>query len=104
MRKQIQPGERVPLRLSIEERDLILEHAFLDEETISPLRVAAVDGAELDVLYTLDELDELSGAVAAEANHATSRKLQKGWNAVFDKIMETLRSYDDGLFNDSLPR
>ena len=46
----------------------------------------------------------LSGAVAAEANHAKSRTLQKRLDAVYRKITDMLRSYDDGLFSDSLPR
>ena len=103
-RKQIQPGDKVPLRLSPQDRDLILEHAGLDENLIRPLRVARVDATELVMLYTLDDLDELSGAVAAEANHAKSGKLQRQLQAVWSRITDTLRSYDDGLFNDSLPR
>lgn len=103
-RKQIQPGDKVPLRLSRQDRDLILKQVDLDENTMRPLRVARVDATDLVVLYTLDDLDELSGAVAAQANHAKSGKLQRQLHAVWVKITDTLRAYDDGLFNDSLPR
>lgn len=103
-RKQIQPGDGVPLRLSRQDRDLILEHADLDDNTMRPLRVARVDATDLVVLYTLDDLDGLSGAVAAQANHAKSGKLHRQLHGVWVKITDTLRAYDDGLFNDSLPR
>lgn len=104
LRKQIQPGDKVPLHLSRQDRDLILKHADLDENTMRPLRVARVDVTDLVVLYTLDDLDELSGAVAAQANHAESGKLHRQLQAVWVKITDTLQAYDDGLFNDSLPR
>lgn len=104
MRTRIEPGDRVPLRLSLEDRDLILEHAFLDDETVQPLRAASVEGAAIVVRYTLEDLDEISGAVAAEANHAKSKKLGTQLDAVWRKITDTLQSYDDGLFNDSPPR
>ena len=103
-RKQIQPDEKVPLRLTRADRDLILKHAFLNEEIEHPLQVAELKGRELVIHFTLDDLDELSGAIAAEANHAKSKVLQRQLDAVFDKITNTLRSHDDGLFNDSAPR
>jgi hypothetical protein len=103
-RKQIQPGDKVPLRLSRQDRDLILKHANLDENTMRPLRVARVDVTDLVVLYTLDDLDELSGAVAAEVNHAKSGKLHRQLHGVWVTITDRLRAYEDGLLDDSLPR
>ena len=103
-RKQILPDEKVQLLLTPSERDLILKHAFLNEEIERPLQIAELKGRNLIIHFTLDDLDELSGAIAAEANHAKSKVLQRQLDAVFEKITDTLRAHDDGLFNDSLPR
>jgi hypothetical protein len=39
--------------------------------------------------------DQLLGAVAAEANHASSRRLQDKLDAVCDRIDKTMRAYDE---------
>ena len=57
---RIQPGERVPIRLSQLQRHLILEHTFMSPELEEGIGTISLD---------LDDLDELLGAVAAEANH-----------------------------------
>jgi hypothetical protein len=103
-RKRIEPGEKVALRLSLAERDLVLEHAFLDEEAERALRMAAVEGSKISARMTLDDLEELLGAIAAEANHAKSRRLQERLDAIYDKVQRTQRAYDDGAWPDSAPR
>jgi hypothetical protein len=67
--------EMVGIKLSLEQRKLILGdpihiHALLAD----PIRATAT-GAP--VLLTLDDLEELGGYVAAEANHTTDKKLRK---------------------------
>ncbi len=47
------------------------------------------------VHFSLDELDELAGYVAAEANHAKDKKLQKEWDRLFARIEDLLESYTD---------
>jgi len=41
----------------------------------------------------LDDLDELAGFVAAEANHAKDKKLQKELDQLCDRIQATLDGY-----------
>lgn len=94
----------MPLRLSVRDRELIVEHAFVGNEILEPLRMAVVDGKDLRVSFTLPDLEELSGALAAEANHCKSKKLERELDALWEKVTDTLHSYDDGLFNDSEPR
>ena len=48
------------------------------------------------VRYTLDDLDELLGYVAAEANHATNKKLRKELDALYGRLRREMESYDDG--------
>lgn len=45
--------------------------------------------------FTLDDLDELAGYVAAEANHAKVKKLEKELRQLYGRIAEVLDSYTD---------
>ena len=45
--------------------------------------------------FTLDDLDELAGYVAAEANHAKIRKLEKELRRLYARIAALLESYTD---------
>jgi hypothetical protein len=43
----------------------------------------------------LDELDELAGYVAAEANHARVKKLEKELRRMYARFAAVLESYTD---------
>jgi len=43
----------------------------------------------------LDNLDELAGYVAAEANHAKNKKLEKELHRLYARIAAVLESYTD---------
>jgi hypothetical protein len=45
--------------------------------------------------FTLDDLDELAGFVAAEANHAKDKKLQEELDRLYERIQDTLDGYTD---------
>lgn len=74
---------------------MILQHSFAGEELTSRLRI--VPGATEPRIYrlTLDDLDELAGYVAAEANHAKDKKLRKEWDQLYARIAAVLESYTD---------
>ena len=44
---------------------------------------------------TLDQLEDLGGYVAAEANHSTDKKLRKRLDAIFSNIQDLLESHAD---------
>ena len=46
-------------------------------------------------LFNLDDLDELAGYVAAEANHARVKKLEKELRQLYSRIADTLESHTD---------
>ena len=94
-RKRIRPDEKVPLELNDRERELIRKHSFADEELIGGLRIAPRPGEPPVYRFTLDELDELAGYVAAEANHAQDKKRRKEWDRLFARIAALLESYTD---------
>ncbi len=45
--------------------------------------------------FTLDDLDELAGSVAAEANHTKNRVLQEQLDQLCDRIESVLSKYTD---------
>jgi len=51
----------------------------------------------------LDDLDELAGFVAAEANHAKDKKLQKELDQLCDRIQATLDGYTTRTIDSNSP-
>ena len=93
--QRIEPGTKVPVRLTHEQRDLILDHTLAGRDLTDRLRVAEADGKRIVVQYDLDDLDELLGYIAAEANHSKDKKLQKKLYGLFDLLRRIEDSYTD---------
>jgi len=94
-RKQIAVGEKVPLELTERERDLIMKHTFADSDLTNRLRIVPSPGRRPVYRFTLDDLDELAGYVAAEANHAKVKKLETELRRLYSRIADVLESYTD---------
>ena len=94
-RKQIAADEKVALELSDQERDLIMKHTFAGDELTHRLRVVPRPGEPPLYRFTLEDLDELAGYVAAEANHAKVKKLEKELRLLYARIAVVLESYTD---------
>jgi hypothetical protein len=92
-RKQIAIRERVSLELNKRERDLIIKHTFAGNNLTDRLRLLPSPGKRPVYRFTLDDLDELVGYVAAEANHAKVKKLEKELRRLFWRIADVLDSY-----------
>lgn len=89
-RKTVSPKNALALRLSVAERDLVCDRAFLSPEVDGKLRAAHRGAGGLEVALSMDELDELLGCVAAEANHSTVRQERARFFEVCDKLTELL--------------
>ena len=94
-RIRIEPNDAVSLELNGRERELIEHHTFADEDLTNRLRVVPKPGERPVFRFTLDDLDELAGFIAAEANHAKDKKLQKELDQLCDRIQGTLDGYTD---------
>jgi hypothetical protein len=94
-RKRIRSDENVPVKLNDRERELIVEHSFAEPELTDRRRVVPELGEPPIYYFSLDDLDELAGYVAAEANHAKDKKLQKEWDWLYARLAEVLDSYTD---------
>jgi hypothetical protein len=94
-RIRIGPNETVPLELNERERDLILSHTFADESLTNRLRVVPKKSERPFFRFTLDDLDELVGFLAAKANHAPNKILREQLHELCDRIEATLNKYTD---------
>jgi hypothetical protein len=92
-KKQIQPDEKIALKLTQAQRTLLLNDLTL-LPTEYETAIAATTANE-PVMLTLDELEDLGGYIAAEANHCDDNKKQKKLDAVFDKIQRLLNMHSD---------
>ena len=98
MRKRIKRGQKVKVSFTPRERVLVLEHTLTGPELTTALRRAQLESGQYVVRYTLDDLDELLGFVAAEANHSMDKKLRKELDALYTRVRGEMESHDDGLW------
>lgn len=92
---RIMEGDTVGLQLSPDERQMLLDHLIFTSRALEGKIQLTVAGAQ-EVHLTLDDLDELSGCVAAEANHTKDRKLGKKLDRIFERIERLLRTFEEG--------
>ena len=83
------------MELSDRERDLIMQHTFAGDDLTDRLRIVPRPVEPPLYRFTLDDLDELAGYVAAEANHAKVKKLEKELRRLYARIAAVLESYTD---------
>ena len=60
--------------------------ALLDTDSERVVFAVRADGERIVLTATDDELDQLIGLVAAEANHETNRRRQQRLDAAFDAL------------------
>ncbi|HLG21911.1 MAG TPA: hypothetical protein VI382_03785, partial [Candidatus Manganitrophaceae bacterium] len=58
-------------------------------------KLAITEGEGIRVDLSLDDIEEIQGYVAAEANHTKNAKLRKELDRLFDKFQIFLDAYDD---------
>jgi len=54
-----------------------------------------VAGNKIKVMLSLDDIEDLMGFVAAEANHTDDKKLQNTLDKIFTRLNDYLSKYDD---------
>jgi hypothetical protein len=92
-KKQIQPDDKIGLKLTQAERKLLLDGLnMLPKEHQQAIKGTPVNEP---VMLTLDDLDDLGGYVAAEVNHCDDKKKQKKLDTVFQKIQRLIETHSD---------
>jgi DNA-binding MarR family transcriptional regulator len=81
--------------LTRRERDLILERTLIDDEMEGRLRGATCRSFNLVVQLALDDIDDLAGRVAAEANHYSEPRVRRVLDAVHDRLATIERTFTD---------
>ena len=99
-RKKISENTRIPVALTARERELILEHTSAGDELLAPVQVLPEVGRHA-AEYTLYDIEELQGFVAAEANHTNDRRLEKQLSALHERLQREMEKYDDGNWQTS---
>jgi len=94
-RLPIKPDKTVPFELNQRECELILSHTFADESLTNRLHLAPQPGQHSVFYFTLDDLEELVGSVAAEANHTKNKVLRDQLDQLFERIEAVLSKYPD---------
>jgi hypothetical protein len=97
-RKSIPYGTKLPVKLTLRERDIICDETFCDPRYT---QVAIVDGAGIKVDLSLDDIEDIQGYVAAAANHTENHKLQEELDHLSDKLQAYLDAYDDQDYKQS---
>ena len=90
--KKIPYGTKLPVKLTLRERDLIRDETFCTPDFA---KFAVVEGNGIKVDMSLDDIEEIQGYIAAEANHTENKKLQKELDRIFGKLQLFLDNYDD---------
>ena len=98
MGKKIKEGEKIAIGFKPRERRLVLDHTLAGPDLTTALRRAQLVEGRHVVRYTLGDLDELLGFVAAEANHSTDKKIRKELDALYARLRREMESDDDGLW------
>lgn len=84
--------DNIQVRVSLKERDLILNYTLADPSLTDRLKMAMTKSKRLVVSYSLDELDELIGYIAAEANHTDDEKLRDLLDRLFGRLSDLYNS------------
>jgi hypothetical protein len=96
-RKRIKQGEPIPVKLRSRDRELIDKLTFVDPDYSSRLHSMS---RSRDLLghFTLDELEDLLGCIAAEANHTPNRQYETELDSLHERLQEIMEGHDDGLW------
>jgi len=91
-RKKIPSGSKLPVYFSEEELSLIRERTLVNPDFGS---VALAGRGKLKLELSLDDIEEVQGCIAAEANHTKNKKVQRGLDLIYEKLQRFLDDYDD---------
>lgn len=91
-RKQIPYETKLPVSLAHHEVELIRDRTLAPP---SPLALGLAEGDRVTFQWSLGDIEELHGYVAAAANHAGDRALQRKLDKVWTYLQSFLDTYDD---------
>ena len=84
--RPIGPRQKVTLKITQAQADLILENDYIDQEVLDSLDFSEPHAGIVGLRCTLDALEEVQGYIAAESNHAKNKTLRRSLGELFDAI------------------
>jgi len=81
---------KVEIKFTLVERDLIIDHTFAGPDLTKRLQIAEIKGKHLVVKYSIYDLEELIGYIAAEANHTDDMKIGRKLDKLFERLSRIL--------------
>jgi uncharacterized protein YciW len=93
--KRISEEEKVSLLLSQKDINIVIDNTLaMDDRLISALTVSEVCGKKRKVNFTLHDLEDFSGHIAAAANHCEDKVFQNNLDSIIVKIEKTQSKYE----------
>ena len=80
------PNGLIPLALSLKERDIILKNVLVDKNLYDRIKNAIPGGTHIAPEFTLEEIELLTDHVAAAANHAKDKKIEKTLDKLYNNL------------------
>ena len=90
----LEHGQKIMVTFTLNERDLILNCMVLENYLIEMFKIAVIKNNQISIHFTIDELEDLLGYIAAEANHSDDRKLVNRLEKLYDKLDELVLLYE----------
>ena len=91
---ELEHGQKIMVTFTLKERDLILNCMVLENYLIEMFKIAVIKNNQISIHFTIDELEDLLGYIAAEANHSDDRKLVNRLEKLYDRLDELVLLYE----------
>ncbi|MGD9345597.1 MAG: hypothetical protein PVH84_07020 [Candidatus Aminicenantes bacterium] len=83
----------IPVRFHVEERNLIVNETLTGPDLTDRLKSTKQVAHSVVVYYSSEELENLIGYIAAEANHNPDKQTQEDLDALYDSLDALLDAY-----------
>jgi len=74
-----------PIKFTLRDRELLLDLLSIEPDIVERLNNATIHNNSITINVDSSELELLLGAIAADANHAENRKLEKELDSLFNR-------------------
>ncbi len=82
--------DEIVIKITPQERDLLLESYVFNPTLIQRLKIAEIKGKHIIVKYSPQELEELAEFIAGKTNHAEDKKIEIKWDRLYNKLADVL--------------
>jgi len=95
MVKPLKPGQKLSVTFTQAEIDLVRDHTMADPEYMNRLKPVRGEKGVFRAGFTLGDLDDLLGYIAAEANHSRSKKRAALLYNLYDRLQAIVDAHEE---------